>query len=71
MAAKMAVRVIKRGERAAAGAEVRAGKAAAGQNGGALEAARQGRAAVKSWISARQQPHIDPRRAFAELFRTA
>jgi hypothetical protein len=70
MAAKMAVRVIKRGERGTAGREARPEKASGVQSGGLEAAARQAKAAVKSWISARQEPRMDPRRAFAELFRT-
>ena len=73
MAAKMAVRVIKRGERAVVAAGALAGpeKAVGGQKGGLEAAARQARAAVKSWVSARQEPRIDPRSAFAALFRAA
>lgn len=68
MAAKTQVRVIKREERA----HYAKPEGGASEKGNALEmAARQVRTAVSGWVRDRQQPRIDPRRAFAELFRTA
>lgn len=69
MAAKMAIRIIKRGEAAAGGAKPE--KAASGQGKSLEMAARQARAAVSNWVRERQQPRTDPRRAFEQLFRTA
>jgi hypothetical protein len=68
MAAKSTIRVIKREERGLyAGPEKKAG-----ESGGPLEmTARQVKSVVSGWVRDRQQPRLDPRRAFAELFRTA
>jgi hypothetical protein len=68
MAAKLAVRVIKRDERGLNGKPEKN----AGEKVSALEmASRQVKTVVSGWVRERQQPRVDPRRAFAELFRTA
>jgi hypothetical protein len=68
MAAKIGIRVIKREQR---GLDARLEKKTA-EKGGALEiAARQVKTVVNGWVHDRQQHRSDPRRAFAELFRTA
>ncbi len=69
MAAKMAIRIIKRGEGAGEGAK--AEKVPGGQGKSLEMAARQAKAAVSAWVRERQQPRTDPRRAFEQLFRTA
>jgi hypothetical protein len=68
MAAKVAIRVLKRDER---GLNAKPEKNA-GEKVSALEmASRQVKTVVSGWVRDRQQPRVDPRRAFAELFRTA
>jgi hypothetical protein len=68
MAAKIPIRVIKRDQRAPSAKPVQA----VSEKGGALEmAARQVKTVVAGWVHDRQEQRLDPRRAFAELFRTA
>jgi hypothetical protein len=68
MAAKVAIRVIKRDERRLNAKPEKS----AGEKVSTLEmASRQVKTVVSGWVRDRQQPRADPRRAFAELFRTA
>jgi hypothetical protein len=68
MAAKAGIRVIKRDER---GVSAKPEQGASAKVSALETASRQVKTVVSGWVRDRQQPRVDPRRAFAELFRTA